>query len=261
MFDERRYEVLQKKIIGERRIKDSEDSKVMDEVFDKSALLVLYDLLKHKKIKSVEFPISTGKEGNVFFAFDPKDLPLALKIYRVSNADFRNLTKYIIGDPRFEGITKNKRKLIYAWCRKEFRNLQRYYECGLPVPKPLLSRANVLVMEYIGDEVAPSPTMKVCPPADVKQAKAWKKVIIDFIIRGYNEAGLVHADLSEYNVLIRDAKPVVIDVSQALLKNHINAREYLEKDIERMLSYFEKLGAETEEDEKKQILAKLKKVN
>jgi serine/threonine-protein kinase RIO1 len=83
MFDERRLEILQKKITGERRVRDSEDLKVMDEVFDKRTLLTLYDMLKHERIKSVEFPISTGKEGNVFMALDSKGLPLVLKIYRV----------------------------------------------------------------------------------------------------------------------------------------------------------------------------------
>jgi RIO kinase 1 len=261
MFDERRFEILQKKITGERRIRDSDDFKVMDEVFDKRTLLTLYDLLKHERIKSVEFPISTGKEGNVFMALDPKGLPLVLKIYRVTNADFRNITDYIIGDPRFKGISKNKWKLIEAWCKKEFKNLMRYSGCGLPVPRPILSRSNVLLMEYIGNEVSPSPTMKHCPPADAKQAKAWKRDLIEFMVRGYNEAELVHADLSEYNVLIRDGKPVVIDVGQALLKRHPNAMRYLLKDIERVLSYFEKAGVERDGDETELILSRFKEVD
>lgn len=258
MFDEQRFEILQKKIIGERRIKDSEDSKVMDEVFDRSTLLVLYDLLKHERIKSVEFPISTGKEGNVFMALDSDGLPVALKIYRVTNADFRNFTNYIIGDSRFEGISHNKRKLVYAWCQKEFKNLQRYSEAKLPVPTPFLYRANVLMMEYIGDEVAPSPTMKVCPPSNLDQAKTWKKALMDFMVKGYNEAELVHADLSEYNVLILKGQPVVIDVSQALLKKHVNALDFLKKDIDRVIKYFERFGVKREEGEKERILSSLK---
>jgi RIO kinase 1 len=258
MFDEQKYEILQKKIIGERRIKDSEDSKVMDEVFDKSTLLVLYDLLKHEKIKSVEFPISTGKEGNVFMALDADGLPVALKIYRVTNADFRNFTDYILGDSRFEGISHNKRKLVYAWCQKEFKNLQRYSKAELPVPKPFFYRANVLMMEYIGDEVAPSPTMRSSPPSDLNQAKEWKKVLIDFIVKGYNEAELVHADLSEYNVLILKGQPVIIDVSQALLKKHANAMGFLKKDIDHVIKYFERFGVKGEEGEKEMILSRLK---
>jgi len=258
MFDEERLDIIRKKVLSERRIKDSEDRKVVDEVFDKATLLTLYDMLKHRRIRSVEFPISTGKEGNVFLALDNAGSPVAVKIYRTTNADFKNMTEYIMGDPRFEGISHNKKKLIHAWCRKEFKNLQRYTSAGLPVPRPHFHQANILVMEYIGDDIAPAPSMKVSPPSDIGQAKEWKRILIDFIVRGYNDAGLVHADLSEYNVLIHRGCPVVIDVAQGVLKSHVNARRFLERDLDRVLKYFEKVGVKPETGEKEEILSRLK---
>jgi RIO kinase 1 len=70
--------------------------------------------------------------------------------------------------------------------------------------------------------------------------------LIEMIEQGYKEAGLVHADLSEYNILWLDG-PVIIDVSQAVLKGHIGAGRYLFRDIQNITQYFRKLGVETED--------------
>jgi RIO kinase 1 len=61
---------------------------------------------------------------------------------------------------------------------------------------------------------------------------------------GYTEAKLVHADLSEYNILWDDG-PVIIDVSQAVVKEHDHAAKYLYRDIQNVSFYFRKLGVET----------------
>ncbi len=63
------------------------------------------------------------------------------------------------------------------------------------------------------------------------------------IQKGYTKAGLVHADLSEYNILWMDG-PIIIDVSQAVLKAHGNSARYLYRDIKNLTQYFTKLGVE-----------------
>jgi len=68
------------------------------------------------------------------------------------------------------------------------------------------------------------------------------------IQKGYTKAGLVHADLSEYNILWSDG-PVFIDVSQAVLLGHDNAKKYLFRDIQNIIHFFNKLGVETEKPE------------
>jgi RIO kinase 1 len=65
---------------------------------------------------------------------------------------------------------------------------------------------------------------------------------------GYTKAGLVHADLSEYNILWL-GKPVYIDVSQSVLISHENAKKYLFRDIQNITNYFTKLGVDTEDPE------------
>ena len=94
------------------RKKDSDDRKTYAEVFDKRNLLRIYKLFSDGVIDMIDFPISTGKEGNVFRAMTSDGDLLAVKIYRTSTATFRDMAKYIQGDPRFEGVTGNRRKLI-----------------------------------------------------------------------------------------------------------------------------------------------------
>ena len=165
MLRERHLDFLEHRIHAVKLRKDSDRKNVQDEVFDERTLLTLYDLINDRKINTIEFPISTGKEGNVFAATSDDGM-LAVKIYRITNANFNAMERYIVGDPRFEGLHGNKKKLVHEWCKKEFRNLMRYHEAGLPVPAPVTQRDNVLVMEYVGDETGPAPSMKFTPPQD-----------------------------------------------------------------------------------------------
>ena len=81
-----------------------------------------------------------------------KDNFVAVKIYRVGTSDFKKMQYYIQGDPRFNVRTSNKRQLINTWVTKELRNLTRAQEVGVRVPKPIIAKNNILVMEFIGDE-------------------------------------------------------------------------------------------------------------
>jgi RIO kinase 1 len=64
--------------------------------------------------------------------------------------------------------------------------------------------------------------------------------IINFIIRSHNKAGLIHADLSEYNVMIWNDKPFIIDLSQAVPVTHPLAEEFLRRDVENINTFFMK---------------------
>ena len=150
---ERHVDALKTNKTGDERQTDAE-------VFDRQTLMLIYDFMTGGLIDTIHYPVSTGKEGNVFYATDEDGEPIALKIFRTSTSTFKRVSKYIEGDPRFKGLTGNRRKIIYAWTNKEYRNLQRYYEAELPVPEPIAFRKNCLLMEYIGDEDGPAPDRK-----------------------------------------------------------------------------------------------------
>jgi len=232
---ERRIEAL--------RVKDksTDDRQVMDEVFDKETLLAIYKLMTDKIIETVELPISTGKEGNVFLCTSPEKGLLALKIYRISNSTFKRISRYIEGDPRFKGLTGSHRKTVFAWATKEFRNLQRLEKAGVRVPSPIRSYRNLLAMEYIGTEEAPAPQMR---DVRLKNPERTYKTLVKFVKLAYKKAELVHGDLSEYNVLMQDDKPILIDCGQAMMTDHPNASEFLRRDIVNLNRYFRSIDVD-----------------
>ncbi len=249
----KRADEQHKKIISEldrrkqKRRKDDDEFKVVEGVIDAPTLKTLYKLLNRGTINALHGAISTGKEANVYRGEDANGKPVAVKIYRVSTAETDFMLEYIVGDPRFKRVKRRSRSLIPQWATKEYKNLMRYSEAGIRVPKPIDIERNVLVMEFIGDIKSnlPAPLIKnIEIPSPVKTFNE----IIRMIETGYTKAGLVHADLSEYNILWLK-KPVFIDVSQAVLTAHDNAKKYLFRDIQNITNYFTKLGVDTEDPE------------
>jgi len=232
-----------------RRIIDREgvDRKTVDEVFDRATLLSLEKLISDGILDILDFPISTGKEGNVFRGVTPKPKKtyVAVKIYRTSNATFKHLSDYIIGDPRFSSIHNSRRDLIYAWTKKEYKNLERAAESGVKAPKPIARRDNVLVMTYIGDEHRPAPLLKDVVLSDPKQIFT---ILIDSMKNLYQKADLVHSDMSAYNVLLYRRKPYLIDFGQGVLTEHPNAHDFLKRDIHNIVTYFKKFKIDADEN-------------
>lgn len=221
------------------RRKDTNDRKSYDEVFDQQNLMRVYKLFTDGVIDKLDFPISTGKEGNVFRATTPKNEFVAVKIYRTSNANFSEMAKYVMGDPRFKGLNARKRKLIYAWAHKEFLNLGLFANAGVRVPRPYKYLGNIVVMEYIGDETAPARELR---NTKLEDPEAIAEILLGYVKIAYQKAELVHSDLSEFNVLMLGQEPVVIDVGQAVMLGHPMAEEWLERDVKNLARYFKKYG-------------------
>ncbi len=221
------------------------DRKTQDEVFDKSTLHTLEKLISDKIINIIDFPISTGKEGNIFRAVTPDNKVVVVKIYRINTATFKHISDYIIGDPRFKSVHKTKRDIIFAWTKKEFKNLQRLKKIGVLAPKPLVYFNNVLVMSYIGSYKKAAPLMK---DVILTNPKKVFDTLIDYISKMYKKANLVHGDISAYNVLIYRKKPYLIDLGQGVLTEHQNALDFLKRDIHNVASYFKKYKIKADEE-------------
>lgn len=230
-----------------RRIKDKDLYETVEEVFDSTTVLALYSIMRRGVIRRIYGVVSAGKEARVYWAKDKQGNDLAVKIYLTSTAEFRRgILKYIIGDPRFENIPlSNTRKLIYAWTKKEFRNLKRLVEAGVRVPRPIYVYKNILVMEFIGQDGIRAPLLREIELDENEAFMVFDK-IIEYVKLMYYKAKLIHADLSEYNIMVYDGEPVIIDVSQAVDTSHPNALEFLRHDIEMITRYFRnKLGLNT----------------
>ncbi len=239
-IDDKLLRDLESKVMAYRfRIKDADQRKTYDEVFDQSTLLTIYDMMSSGILDTLDFPIATGKEGNVFRATTPEGEFIAVKIYRVSNATFNNIQKYIAGDERFRKVGKNRRKGIFLWAQKEYRNLERMRNNDILVPGVIKCLKNVIAMEYIGIDGNPAPLLK-----DVKIDDPEKlfDTLFSQIKILYQDARLVQADFSEYNVLMKDNDPIIIDVGQAVLTKHPMAIEFLERDLKNLARFFKKYG-------------------
>jgi RIO kinase 1 len=236
--------------------KDGLDRKTEDEVFDKSTIHTLEKLISDGVIDILDFPISTGKEGNVFKGVTPDKKIVAVKIYRTSTSTFKHISSYILGDPRFKSIKRTRRAIVYAWTKKEFKNLERLHKVGVRAPKPIVCIKNVLVMEYIGDSETAAPLLK---DTQIKKPKEIFDTLIDFISKMYKKAELVHGDISAFNILIHKNKPYLIDLGQGVLIEHPNAHEFLRRDISNLVSYFKKFNITADENEIFRNIIKKKK--
>lgn len=222
------------------RRKDSDNLKVTENVFDNATLKALYTLSNKGIVQALGGSISTGKEANVFLA-DGEEEDIAIKIYRISSSSFRSMEDYILGDPRFSNIRHNKRDIVFAWTKKEFRNLMRAKQAGVRVPEPIITERNILIMKFMGENGKPYPLLK-----DMKIHKEDGQMIfetvIDYMHKLYVDANLVHGDLSEYNILIdpEDLTPIIIDMGQSVTLEHPRADQFLKRDIENILRYFKR---------------------
>jgi len=229
-----------------KRRKDDDEFKVIEGVIDPPTIKCLYKLLSRDTFTAVHGVISTGKEASVYRGESSDGQSVAIKIYRMSTAETDFMREYIIGDSRFKRVGKRSRTLIPQWALKEYKNLHRYHTAGIPVPKPLDIERNIVVMEFIGDgkKGLAAPLLK---EVEIPSPVSTYNDLINMIVTGYKKAGLVHADLSEYNILWWKKKPVIIDVSQAVLTEHDNSTKYLYRDIQNLTFFFKKLGVETTE--------------
>lgn len=241
---------LEKKSIDFKRIRKIDQTKkraTVDSVFDERTVFNLNKLLINGPLDKIEGIISAGKEANIYLAYDKGGREVAVKIYKIDSNTSKWMRNYIIGDPRFKKIPNNPSKIIFLWASKEFKNLKRAFKEDLSVPEPIHIKNNVLIMEYIGFGSIPAPKLK-----DIKKPKNPEdllKQVFAFIKDLYQKANLVHGDLSEFNILYHNQKPVFIDISQAVDTQHPKAEIYLVRDIKNITKYFEKLGVEVPNQE------------
>jgi RIO kinase 1 len=232
---EKAYETDQ--LMKEKR---SEEYEVLEEVFDRSTLMVVYEFMNKGIIDEIHGVVRAGKESRVYWAKDKDGKELAVKIYLVISSEFRKgLVKYIEGDPRFKGIKHDTRSLIFAWAQKEFKNLELASRAKVRVPKPIAVKNNVLIMEFIGENGTGAPSLKEKTPRNPDKIY---ETILTYMERLYRKAELVHGDLSEYNIMVWKGKAVLFDMSQAVLLVHPMADDLLRRDLANLNKYFSRLG-------------------
>lgn len=224
-------------------MQNKEEWKVYGNVFSKHSLELLFKMSSQGYFEELQSPISVGKEANVFSASTKSGERIVAKIYRLENVNFKQMFDYLSCDPRYENTNRNSRRVVFTWTQREYRNLMIAREV-IKVPKPIAFKDNVILMEFIGDDIA-APELKDAPPKDPK--KFFNKIITN--MKKLFNKGLIHGDLSSFNILNNDEEPIFIDFSQSTMKDATNAQELLKRDIRNVCNYFKKKFNLKEADE------------
>ena len=224
--------------------------KVWGNVFDEFTFRTLFKLASQDHFEELKSPVSVGKESNVFSAKKGK-VSIIIKIYRLETCDFNKMYDYIKYDPRYANLKKQRRKIVFAWAQREFRNIMKAREVGVTVPRPIAFLNNILCLEFIGNKEA-APKLKDKIP---KNKRVFFNKIVEYVQKLY-KAGMVHADLSQFNILNFKEEPVFIDFSQCTLMRNPRAEEFLERDVRNICNFFKKIGLKIDEEK---VLKKIRK--
>lgn len=243
------------------RTADKSDRATSEQVLDPRTRMILLQMINRNIVSEVNGCLSTGKEANVYHALfssldaesDTVVAPIhrAIKVYKTSILLFKDRDKYVTGEFRFkQGYNKNNnRAMVKVWAEKEMRNLRRIYGSGIPCPEPIYLRLHVLVMGFLGDRKGvPAPRLKDVELEGEDIEKRWRGLylqLVGYMRILYRKCRLVHADLSEYNVLYHQGKLWMIDVSQSVEHDHPRSLEFLRMDVKNVSDYFKRKGVNT----------------
>ena len=197
--------------------------------------------------------LMSGKEATVYTVRCGDEIRCA-KVYKdVKQRSFRQNASYQEGRK-----TKNSRQARAmekgsrygrqmqeeAWQSAEVDALYRLAATGVRVPKPYLCHEGVLLMELVTDaDGHPAPRLNDIELA-AGQALEWHAMLLGQVV-GMLCAGIIHGDLSEYNILVGSDGPVIIDLPQAVdAAGNSNAAATLERDVANLASYFGRFAPE-----------------
>jgi RIO kinase 2 len=186
--------------------------------------LALLTLTKRGTVSALGSQIGEGKESVVYEGLGLGSI--ALKFHHVGQRSFQSvrINREYIPESGFCPWLLASR---YS-ADREFEALKRLHP-AVSVPLPIDQNRHIVVMEYIEGE-----TLTRCRPED--PASVLQQILRN--VTAAYERGVIHADLSEYNVMISDSRIVLIDWPQWIEQSHENADELLRRDLGNILEYF-----------------------
>jgi len=193
--------------------------------------LALNALVKSNVLEAIGKPLGIGKEADVYEALSPRRERIVAKFHRLGRTSFRQTR-------RARGYVAERRHISWLYqsrlaAEREYEVMQRIYPRKVSAPKPIARNRHVVVMGLIeGTELR---------YAEIEEPIPTFKEVIANIRRAYLDAGTIHADLSEFNILIKpDGGILIIDWPQAIKKDHPDAERLLTRDVENILYFFRK---------------------
>ncbi len=190
--------------------------------------LAINAFVKAEVLEAFGKSLGVGKEADVYDALNPKGVRIAVKFHRLGRISFRQTI-------RKRGYTTEHTGWLFQArlaAEKEFQALKLVFSHGVAVPEPLSQNRHVLVMGMIeGAELAEY--------KEIPKPKKVLKEILRNVRKAYSKANVIHADLSEYNVILKpDMHILIIDWPQYVTKEHPNAQQLLTRDVKNILRFF-----------------------
>ncbi len=207
----------------------------------------LQPLVDDGLVDEVIRPLMSGKEADVYVVRCGSRIRCA-KIYKEAHKrSFKKAVQYTEGrkvrnSRRARAMEKGsrfgRRQQEETWQNAEVDALYRLAGAGVRVPQPYGCFDGVLLMELITDEDGHVAPRLNDVSMSAEQAREDHALVMQYVMRMLC-VGLVHGDLSEFNVLVDENGPVIIDLPQAVdAASNNNARAMLERDIKNMSEYY-----------------------
>lgn len=205
------------------------------------------DLFRGKKFDlEVLRSLPSGKEADVYVVEWSGKL-YALKVYKdYAIRSFKKDHEYLAGKymrrPSERKAVKKRTKLgknliSRLWVKREFYLLKKLFDAGADIPKPIEMINNAILMEYIGDEMEPAPLLKDVKLPKKEAEKIYKRILKNIDI--FLKCGIVHSDLSEFNVLYWNGAIFIIDFPQAVdIRTSPNTEKMLKRDKENVEKWY-----------------------
>ncbi len=195
-------------------------------------LLALHSLVGNGTISQLGMEIGKGKESDVYKCLNDDSEVLTLKIFRIGRTSFRKIKQLrsFIGERRhFSWLYVN-----HLAAKREFQALEKIAPLNLNIPKPIGLNRHMIVMEYVEGK-------ELNFLIDIEDPEFIFNDIMEQVKIIYNQAGIIHGDLGEFNVLINeDGDILIIDWPQWIPKSHPNKLSILKRDIENICVFFQK---------------------
>jgi RIO kinase 2 len=194
--------------------------------------LAINALVKAEVLEAFGKPLGVGKEADVYNALTPNNQQVAVKFHRLGRTSFRQ-TK------RKRGYIAQRQHISWLYqsrlaAQKEYEALKLVYPHGIAVPKPIQQNRHVIVMSMIEGAELTNYTQITKPQNLLNE-------ILLNIRKAYQEVGVIHADLSEFNVIVKpDEHILIIDWPQYVKRNHPNANQLLKRDIKNIVHFFQR---------------------
>ncbi|MDI1279621.1 PA4780 family RIO1-like protein kinase [Methylobacter sp.] len=210
-------------------------------------------LVRDGLVDEVLRPLKSGKEAAVYVVLSEGEIRCA-KVYKdVNQRGFHKQAQYQEGrkvrnSRQARAMEKNSRfgrqQQEEVWQNAEVDALYRLAAAGVRVPQPYNFVEGVLLMELVTDEHGSAAPRLNDLELSREQALEYHGLLIKEVVRMLC-AGLVHGDLSEYNILVDANGPVIIDLPQAVdAAANNNAARMLERDVDNLADYFGRFAPE-----------------